>query len=147
MFKGTVVAIHIAPDAAGKMVPVKEARAVPGKGLEGDRYFLQRGTFSKPAPDREVTLIEIEAIEALNRDYRVALDAGDSRRNIATRGVPLNQLVGPPDVPPLKPANVATSWLAVYVLVPTTTVVVMVWLWVGSIVVPWATSTLGSANG
>jgi MOSC domain-containing protein YiiM len=94
VFKGTVVAIHIAPDATAKMVPVKEARAVPGKGLEGDRYFLQRGTFSKPAPDREVTLIEIEAIEALNRDYRVALDAGDSRRNIATRGVPLNQLVG-----------------------------------------------------
>lgn len=94
MFKGTVVAIHIASDAAGKMVPVKEVRAVPGKGLEGDRYFLQRGTFSKPAPDREVTLIEVEAIDALNRDYRVALDPGDSRRNIAVRGVPLNHLVG-----------------------------------------------------
>jgi len=94
VFKGTVVAIHIASDAAGKMVPVKEVRAVPGKGLEGDRYFLQRGTFSKPAPDREVTLIEVEAIDALNRDYRVALDPGDSRRNIAVRGVPLNHLVG-----------------------------------------------------
>lgn len=95
MFKGTVVAIHIAPDAAAKMIPVKEVRAVPGQGLEGDRYFHRKGTYSeKPGPDREVTLIEIEAIEALKRDYRVALDPGDSRRNIATRGVPLNQLVG-----------------------------------------------------
>ncbi|TMI90280.1 MAG: MOSC domain-containing protein [Bacillati bacterium ANGP1] len=77
------------------MIPVKEVRAVPGQGLEGDRYFHRKGTYSeKPGPDREVTLIEIEAIEALKRDYRVALDPGDSRRNIATRGVPLNQLVG-----------------------------------------------------
>jgi MOSC domain-containing protein YiiM len=41
-----------------------------------------------------VTLIEIEAIEALQRDYRIEMDPGDSRRNIVTRGVPLNHLVG-----------------------------------------------------
>ncbi|MGH7478341.1 MAG: MOSC domain-containing protein [Candidatus Methylomirabilales bacterium] len=77
------------------MVSVKEVRAIPGKGLEGDRYFTQTGTYSKkPRPNREVTLIEVEAIEALAREYKIALEPGAARRNIVTRGVPLNHLVG-----------------------------------------------------
>ncbi|MGH7423278.1 MAG: MOSC domain-containing protein, partial [Candidatus Methylomirabilales bacterium] len=74
---------------------MKEVRAIPGKGLEGDRYFTQTGTYSKkPRLDREVTLIEVEAIEALAREYKIALEPGAARRNIVTRGVPLNHLVG-----------------------------------------------------
>lgn len=77
------------------MVSVKEVRAVIGKGLEGDRYFKQVGTYSdRPGPSREVTFIEIEAIEALKRDYGVELDPGSSRRNIVTKGAPLSHLVG-----------------------------------------------------
>ncbi len=77
------------------MKSVSAVRAVAGRGLEGDRYFLGVGTkSSKPGPDREVTLIEIEAIEALERDYGVKLNPGDARRNIVTRGVALNHLVG-----------------------------------------------------
>lgn len=92
---GAVVSIHIASAAAAPAVAVSRARAIPGKGLEGDRYFHQAGTFSnKPGPDREVTLIEIEALEALNRDYQVELHPGSARRNIVTRGIPLNHLVG-----------------------------------------------------
>src|SRR3989454_3332866 len=92
---GTVVSIHIAAAGGAPMPAVERARAVPGKGLTGDRYFSQSGTFSnKPGPDRELTLIEIEAIEALKCDYKVELSPGDSRRNIVTRGVPLNHLVG-----------------------------------------------------
>ncbi len=73
----------------------QEARAVPGKGLEGDRYFHATGYYSdKPGPDRELTLIEMEAIEALERDYDARMEAGDTRRNVVTRGVPLNHLVG-----------------------------------------------------
>ncbi len=95
MFKGTVVSIHVAAGAEERMVAVQEARAVPGKGLEGDRYFNQTGTFSiKGSPDREITLIEAEAREALQRDYGVALEPGASRRNVTTRGVPLHFLVG-----------------------------------------------------
>ena len=72
-----------------------EVRAVAGKGLEGDRYFSQTGTYSnQPGSGRDVTLIEIEAIEALKRDYGIELNPGESRRNIVTRGVPLNHLVG-----------------------------------------------------
>ena len=94
MFEGSVVSIHIAPAAEGPMLSVDEVEAIPGKGLIGDRYFYEVGTFSKPQPDRELTLIEIEAIEALKAETGFELAEGDSRRNIVTRGVPLNHLVG-----------------------------------------------------
>ena len=94
MWNGTVESIHIASTAQGQTQSVPHAVAVPGAGLEGDRYALKLGTFYKPAPDHELTLIEAEAIEALRRDYQVELASGDARRNIVTRDVPLNHLVG-----------------------------------------------------
>ncbi|MDE0029954.1 MAG: MOSC domain-containing protein [Deltaproteobacteria bacterium] len=94
MAKGSVVSIQIAKDAKGDMESLQEVLAVEGKGLEGDRYCNQIGSYShNPGPDREVTLIEAEAIEAMERDYGVTLDLKDSRRNITTRGVPLNHLL------------------------------------------------------
>lgn len=69
--------------------------ATKGTGLAGDRYSDGTGTFYKPnCPDREVTLIEIEALEALERDYGVELSPAETRRNLLTRGVSLNHLVG-----------------------------------------------------
>jgi MOSC domain-containing protein YiiM len=94
MFEGKVISINIADAAEAPMQSVNEARAVPGRGLEGDRYFNGTGTFSKPSPDRELTLIEAEAVEALKREFDVVYGLGDSRRNVVTRGVPLNHLVG-----------------------------------------------------
>jgi MOSC domain-containing protein YiiM len=94
MWNGKVESIYIAAAALGPMQAVAEAAAFPGVGLAGDRYALKLGTFYKPEPDRELTLIEAEAIEALRRDYQVELAAGDARRNIVTRNVPLNHLVG-----------------------------------------------------
>jgi MOSC domain-containing protein YiiM len=95
MWQGTVVTIHITGEAARPMEAVAEARAVPGQGLEGDRYFRKIGTYSDhPGSGREVTLIEAEAIEALAREAGIELPPGASRRNIMTRGVPLNHLVG-----------------------------------------------------
>ena len=93
MFEGTVISINIAPEAEALMQSVSEVRAVPGQGLEGDRYFDHKGTFSKPQPDRELTLIEAEAIEGLRSEFQVDFSLGASRRNIVTRGVPLNHLV------------------------------------------------------
>ncbi len=95
MFKGSVVSIHIAPAAAQPTAAIDEVRAVPGRGLEGDRYFKGEGTYSdRPDPGREITLIEIETIEALVRDRDLKLNPGDARRNIVTSGIPLNHLVG-----------------------------------------------------
>lgn len=93
--EGTIVSIHIAPKAADPTVTIPEVRAVPGRGLEGDRYFKAVGTYSdRPGPAREVTFIELEAIEALARDYSTNIEPGNARRNIVTRGVALNHLVG-----------------------------------------------------
>ena len=94
-FEGEVVSISIAPEEGAPTVRVDEVRAVPGRGLEGDRYFHLLGKFSrKQDPGREVTLVESEAVEALARDYGIALEDGATRRNITTVGVPLNHLIG-----------------------------------------------------
>lgn len=95
MGKGEIVSIHVAPSGAAPAAEAREVRAVPGQGLEGDRYFKGNGTYSaKKGPHREVTFIEVEAIEAVNRDYRIAFAPGETRRNVVTRGVALNHLVG-----------------------------------------------------
>jgi len=92
---GRVVSLHVADAASAPMKSVEDVRAWPGRGLEGDRYFLKAGTYSaRDGADREITLVETEALEALLRDYGVALDPGETRRNVATRGVPLNHFVG-----------------------------------------------------
>ncbi len=92
MFEGTVISINIAPEAAARMQSVDEARAIPGRGLEGDRYFDNKGR--APAAQKELTLIEAEAIEAFKSELNVDYGLSDSRRNVVTRGVPLNHLVG-----------------------------------------------------
>jgi len=94
MWNGRVESIHIASAPVEPTRALDQATAIPGVGLEGDRYALKQGTFYKPEPDFELTLIEAEAIEALQREYRIELAPGDARRNIVTRDVPLNHLVG-----------------------------------------------------
>ena len=92
---GEVVSIHIADKAEAPMRSVARVRAIPGKGLEGDRYFHESGTYSdRPSSAREITLIESEAIEAMARDNQITIPPGASRRNVTTRGAPLNHLVG-----------------------------------------------------
>jgi len=88
MWQGAVVSIHLTARKAAPTRQVAEVRAVPGRGLEGDRHF------QAPSPDKEITLIEIESIEALNRDCQLQVSSGDARRQIVTRGAPLNHLVG-----------------------------------------------------
>ncbi|MGA8220351.1 MAG: ester cyclase [Candidatus Acidiferrales bacterium] len=90
-----VISIHIAPAAGVPTLSVDSARAVAGQGLEGDRYFSHQGTFSaEPGEGRHVTLIESEAVDALNAKLGAELSPGEMRRNIVTRGVALNHLVG-----------------------------------------------------
>ena len=92
---GSLIAIYIAAAKIALPQQVSEARAVPGGGIEGDRYFSGKGTFSKTnEPSNEVTLIESEALEALERDYEIVLSPAETRRNLLTSGVALNHLVG-----------------------------------------------------
>ncbi len=93
--KGVIQAIYICQDAGEAMQPVSEAHAVPGRGLEGDRYFNQHGYYSdKPGDGRELTLIESEALDHLAQHSGIKIGPEQTRRNLVTRGVSLNSLVG-----------------------------------------------------
>lgn len=91
---GTLEGIYITATAAVLPQPVERVRTLAGKGLEGDRYALGCGTFSKNGGQRDVTLIEGEEVERFVRETGHPLDAALSRRNLLTRGVRLNDLVG-----------------------------------------------------
>jgi MOSC domain-containing protein YiiM len=95
MWQGTVVSLHIAPAKGAPMLPVQSIRALAGKGLEEDRYFKGEGFYSWfSGPLRELSLIEAEVLERLEQDHHLVLEAGETRRNIVTQGVPLGHLVG-----------------------------------------------------
>jgi MOSC domain-containing protein YiiM len=80
---GTVEGIHISPEFERLPEPV-EAIEVTAEGVRGDRHFGRRN----------LTLIEAEALEGLFEDNGVELSAAESRRQVLTRGVRLNDLVG-----------------------------------------------------
>lgn len=95
MIRGQLVGIYVARRKGEGLQGIDRVEAVPGRGLSGDRYFLKEGTYSgKDGPDREVTLIEVEALEGLAREYEITLEPPQARRNLLTRSVPLNHLVG-----------------------------------------------------
>ena len=86
---GRVETIAVAPRAEAPVRLVEEAVADAGRGLQGDRYHEGRGTFSKPhANGHELTLVEAEVLEELG------LAPVATRRNVVTRGIELNALVG-----------------------------------------------------
>jgi MOSC domain-containing protein YiiM len=94
MTEGKVVSIHIAEAAGGAVKRFESVRAVPGRGLEGDRYFAHTGTYSDtPGTGRDLTLIESEQIEGIESEYGIKIGPGESRRNLTTSGISLNDLV------------------------------------------------------
>ena len=94
---GLVEHLHITARAFLPMRAQDSIALVAGRGIEGDRYMLgiEQGFYSeKPEEGRQVTLFEAEVLEAIQRDYGVELLPEEHRRNVTTRGVPLNWLVG-----------------------------------------------------
>jgi hypothetical protein len=86
---GQVEAIAVAAAAEAPIELVAEAAAHAGRGLEGDRYHEARGTFSNPYSEgHDLTLVEGEVLEELG------FAPQDARRNVVTRGIDLNALVG-----------------------------------------------------
>jgi hypothetical protein len=90
MTHGWVDEILIAAHAESPLFRVERARAIAGIGLEGDRYFAGVGTWSSYPVEggKDLTLIEAEVLAA------VGLAGSEARRNIVTREVRLNELVG-----------------------------------------------------
>src|SRR6266404_6022761 len=117
VWTGQLLHIFIAERAAAPMQELQEAKLVADIGIDGDRYATGQGYYSniprgglfarcaewagresncshKTRADRQITLIEMETLEALVRDHRIRLQPGETRRNLVTRDVPLNHLVG-----------------------------------------------------
>lgn len=93
MNTGILRSIWISPNARETLRRAAAVRAVPGRGLEGDRYFLACGTFSTwPGGGRAVTLIEEETLDALRREHGIDLREGRNRRNLVTSGITLADL-------------------------------------------------------
>lgn len=94
---GVVRFLHLTPRAFLPMKSFAELTFVAGRGIAGDRYCLdnESGFYShKPEEGRQVTLFEVETLEALERDAKILLSPADHRRNVTVEGVPLNHLVG-----------------------------------------------------
>jgi hypothetical protein len=85
---GSVAGLLLAAEAEAPLIQVDEALAIADRGLEGDRYAAGRGTFSGPGRGYELTLIEAEVLDEIDLSWEQA------RRNIVTRDVALNALVG-----------------------------------------------------
>src|SRR5437588_12748987 len=93
---GRVEGIFIAPEAGAPMVARERVQVVAGRGLERDRYFDGRGYYSQvpPLTGRRLTLIAAESLEALARDTGISLAPQECRRNLVTRGIVLDDLIG-----------------------------------------------------
>jgi MOSC domain-containing protein YiiM len=87
---GLVEGIYISPEKGLLPEPVESVRALAGRGLEGNRYF-----FESDAPRGvALTLIAAEAVEAMEREHGISIEPRESRRNVVTRGIDVNALVG-----------------------------------------------------
>ncbi len=92
---GRVVGVYLAEAGGLAMRPVQSAVAVAGQGLLDDRYQTGTGEwcYDRRLYD-DVTLIAVEALDAAGAEHGVRLQAGGARRNVETRGVDLQALVG-----------------------------------------------------
>ena len=88
---GRVEGIYIT-DAHGVVPqPVDRVRAVAGGGLVGNRYFYAAGD---APPGRAITLVAAEAVEAFVDETGIEVTPAETRRNVVTRGIDVNALVG-----------------------------------------------------
>ena len=95
MINGKVVSLFTTPYGGDKMISADHLSCLAGKGIEGDRYALGTGTYSKkPEPGRQLTFIEIEALEALKHFPDISCLAEQCRRNVISQGIRLNSVVG-----------------------------------------------------
>jgi hypothetical protein len=94
---GRVEAIAVAEHAEAPMRLVATVQAQAGRGLDGDRYAKQAGTFTPRDGRRggyDLTLVEAEVLDRLDLPQGNRLGYAEARRNIVTRGIALNALVG-----------------------------------------------------
>jgi hypothetical protein len=87
---GVVEQICVAPSAGDTITQLATVTAIAGKGLDGDRHVTGLGTFPSGVSGSALTLIQAEVCES----FDPPLEANEHRRNLVTRGIDLNSLVG-----------------------------------------------------
>ncbi len=92
MADGRIEGIYIKPAPGERLVGVDEVKAMAAVGLDGDTY-VAAGEFGEPGRGHQLTLITREEIEELAQEG-VSLQPGESRRQLETRGVDLQSLIG-----------------------------------------------------
>ena len=85
----TVERIFVRQSSVESQTEYERVEVVAGAGVKGDRYFDRHDE-----PGQNITLIEAEEIESFLAEYQRPHDLSISKRNIVTRGVRLNDLVG-----------------------------------------------------
>ena len=90
---GRVLSICLVAKKGGRPIPQQAVKAVAHHGLEGDRYFgwSRKG---QPFPQGAITLIEAETLSSLEEELGMKLAEGETRRNVTTHGIRLNDFVG-----------------------------------------------------
>jgi MOSC domain-containing protein YiiM len=88
---GLVEAIFVTSEHGELPVPVERVEARAGCGLEGNRYYWADGD---APPGRAVTLLAAEAMDAVASEGEVSIAPAATRRNVLTRGLDVNELVG-----------------------------------------------------
>jgi len=84
-----VYKIGIAKNDNQKIDNVESIEVVKDKGIVGDRHFQE---FNDPY--NQLSLIESENIDYYNNKYKLNIPYIDFRRNIVTKGIELNDLIG-----------------------------------------------------
>jgi MOSC domain-containing protein YiiM len=91
---GVVESINTAPEKSVPTHDVERITVLPNRGPEGDRKFRPAEDPNRPGDGRDLTLVEAEAVEGLAEDTGIVLEPRETRRNVVTRGIGLNDLVG-----------------------------------------------------
>ena len=91
----SVFKICIAKKASATPILKNKIKAIKGMGIEGDRYYLSQGKWSaKNKPHQQISLIESENIDFVNLHFENKFSYHDFRRNIITKNIKLNELLG-----------------------------------------------------
>jgi MOSC domain-containing protein YiiM len=88
---GRIEHIFIAPEKRAQVQSLPAVEAIAERGLQGDRYS---NDLNRKNAGQQVTLIEAEAIEQFVAETGLAMAPHEPRRNLVTRGIDLNALVG-----------------------------------------------------
>jgi MOSC domain-containing protein YiiM len=97
MSEGIIAAIYVAVEKGAGVSGHHSVAVRAGKGIVGDRYYSETGknrSNYKGQPDWEITFIEAESIEEFNANTGNQFHESDLRRNLVTRNIRLNDLVG-----------------------------------------------------